>query len=112
MEQISRSNTELLNRNFRVSWLAYFRSDIKFAHCTSIHLFSSQVYCDAILQEYGGLFRDTVRPELYINNNADPYQTGGGGVRQLSGKDVERMNLLVCFSNLNPLEHAWDALEG
>ncbi|GFT30797.1 transposable element Tc1 transposase [Trichonephila clavipes] len=82
---------------------------------TDLHIFDAGSvngtrYCNEILLPYVRLFRGAMGLQfLFMDDNAPCHRTVAAE-QLLESEDIERMDWLVRFPDLNPIEHVWDFL--
>ncbi|GFU95289.1 transposable element Tcb2 transposase [Trichonephila clavipes] len=82
---------------------------------TELHIFDKgsvigNRYCEEVLLPHMRLFRDAIGPDfIFMDDNARPHRTLA--VEELlESEDITRMDCPAYSPDLNPIEHAWDAL--
>ncbi|GFY28693.1 transposable element Tcb2 transposase [Trichonephila clavipes] len=82
---------------------------------TELHIFDGESvigdrYCEEVLHPHVRLFRGAIGPDfIFMDDNARPHRTLA--VEELlESEDITRVDWPAYSSDLNPIEHVWDAL--
>ncbi|GFV62273.1 transposable element Tcb2 transposase [Trichonephila clavipes] len=80
---------------------------------TDLHIFDAGSvngtrYCNEILLPYVRLFRGAMGLQFLFMDDNTPCHCTVAAKQLLESEDIERMDWLARFSDLNPIEHVWD----